>query len=44
MCDIYIYASYGTSLILLGGLVALSFRQLARARKDLRALEQDELA
>lgn len=44
MYDIYIYASYGVSLILLGGLVGVSFRQLARARSQLRALEQDELA
>jgi|GEM_PF-1690953 hypothetical protein len=33
MYDNYIYASYAVTFILLGGLIAVSFRALAQARR-----------
>jgi len=40
MYDIYIYASYGVTAVLLGGLIIVSFRQLSRARAHVAALNQ----
>jgi heme exporter protein CcmD len=43
MYDIYIYASYGVTAVLLGGLIIVSFRQLSKARRQVFALEAGEL-
>jgi len=43
MYDIYIYASYGVTAVLLGGLIIVSFRQLSKARGQVFALEAGEL-
>ena len=38
MYDVYIYASYGVTALLLGGLIIVSFRQLSTARKHVASL------
>ena len=43
MYDIYIYASYGVTAVLLGGLIIVSFRQLSKARGQVFALEAVEI-
>ena len=43
MYDIYIYASYVVTAVLLGGLIIVSFRQLSKARRQVFALEADEI-
>ena len=43
MYDIYIYASYGVTAVLLGGLIIVSFRQLSKSRGQVFALEAGEL-
>ena len=41
MYDVYIYASYGVTAVLLGGLVGLSLRQLYAARAQIMALDAE---
>ena len=43
MYDIYIYASYGFTAVLLGGLIIVSFRQLSKASRQVFALEAVEI-
>ena len=43
MYDIYIYASYGVTVVLLGGLIIVSFRHLSKARRQVFALEAVEI-
>ena len=39
MYDVYIYASYGVTAVLLGGFVSVSLRQLSVARAQIMALD-----